>query len=68
MLQSLNVKQSMEKIQAGLKLMADIEAKVEQSKMADTDIDVIVREVCQKMDTLFYMENPLFRRTIQSFL
>ncbi|MGN0485153.1 MAG: MBL fold metallo-hydrolase [Lachnospiraceae bacterium] len=58
--------QAMEKIEDALALMDEMQKQVDICKNKELSLDELVREVCERMQTPFYLKNPLFQRTIQA--
>lgn len=60
--------QADQKIQDALGLMDTLEAAVKQCSGNTCSLDELVLQVCEAMGMLHFLRNPLFRRTIESFL
>lgn len=57
---------AMIKINEALELMRELKSVVETAE--SEDIDLLVKEVCKKMNTPYFLNNPLFKNTIKSML
>lgn len=60
--------QAKEKIQEALRLMDELREEVDQCKGAANSSEELVHKVCEGMGMKHFLQNPLFRRTVESFL
>ncbi|MGF0019818.1 MBL fold metallo-hydrolase [Sporofaciens sp. SGI.106] len=60
--------QAMDKIEDAMMLMDEIQQNVDRCKGIAESLDEMVVQVCNEMKTPHFLKNPLFRRTIESFL
>lgn len=56
------------KIQDGILLMSEMEKCVNKCKKSDKDLESIAKEVCNEMNTPWFLNNPLFKKTVYSML
>lgn len=59
---------AMRKIEDAVLLMDEIQQSVEQCREKAKSLDELVMEVCAAMNTPHFLKNPLWKRTIESFL
>ena len=59
---------SRQKIKEAFDLIEQIRLNVNLCKESGQDLDSIIEKVCDKMGTKQFMKNPLFKKTILSFL
>lgn len=60
--------QAMNKLSDALELMEELQHWVDQCRAHTNALDDLVKHVCDGMKTPHFLQNPLFRRTIQSML
>ena len=59
---------SRQKIKEAYDLIEQIRLNVNLCKESEKDLNSIVENVCDRMGTKQFMKNPLFKKTILSFL
>ena len=59
---------SKQKLKEAFDLIEQIRLNVNSCKESDKDLDSIVNNVCDRMGTKQFMKNPLFKKSILSFL
>lgn len=62
--ETYNYEQGMIKIKEALELMRKIKEYTEFFKSQSNDLEVITKNVCHKMNTPYFLNNPLFKNTI----